>query len=163
MNGGILKFSSMCEPSREEGEEMEKVGRGPRREGRSLSWIIQALIRATKAPWWIAAWFRCLSFVWGEGEGAHVHTFHSSIRYLAMYVHQQPLIRPWNIHISAQTSRKHDLSRPLATFLRSPHPYTFQSSFAPLYRYQEVFSFYLFDSGCRLELLSSRCEPEADI
>lgn len=35
MNGGILKFSNMCERSREEGgeedeeEEVEKVGRGP--------------------------------------------------------------------------------------------------------------------------------------
>lgn len=32
-------------------------------EGRPSSWIIQALIRATKAPWWIAARLRWLSWV----------------------------------------------------------------------------------------------------
>lgn len=120
---------------------MEKVRRGPRREGRPLSWIIQALIRATKAPWWIAAWLCCLSFVWSH---TYLHTWRF-IRYLAVYVCQWSLTRPWNIHIGAQTSRRPDLSRPLVTFLRSLPPSTFRLSFAPLYRYQDVFSFDLFD------------------
>lgn len=51
--------------------------------------------------------------------GPHVH-ISRSIRYLAVYVCQQPLTRPWNIHIDAQTSRRPGLSRPLAAFLRSP-------------------------------------------
>lgn len=124
-----------------EEEEVEKVRRGPRREGRPLSWIIQALIRATKAPWWIAAWLRCLSFVWSH---TYLHTWRF-IRYLAVYVCQRSLTRSWNIHIGAQTSRRPDLSRPLVTFLRSLPPSTFRLSFAPLYRYQDVFSFDLFD------------------
>lgn len=138
----------------------KKVGRGPRREGRFLSWIIQALIRATKAPWWIAAWLRCLSFVWG-----HTYTFHVPYAtWWLVYVRQQPLTRPWNIHIGAQTSRRPDLFptiRYVSPFSIHPPPPTLHFIAVSRCVFFFICSTWVDGEGegSRLESVSGRCEP----
>lgn len=78
-----------------------------------------------------------------------------------MYVCQQPLTRPWNIHIGAQTSRRPDLFRPFATFPRFFHPPLLPPS---LHRCIKMrFLFYLFDleGGEGRGVDWSRCPADA--